>query len=69
MGDMRIKKEKRIFQGVSMSSPNNKRPNDQQRLSQDYVAKKTGSGEETGKDIVASERERPVASVQRKQFL
>lgn len=52
-----------------MSSPNNKRPNDQQRLSQDYLAKKVESTEEAVNDMIANERVRPVASVQREEIL
>ncbi|WP_167568729.1 hypothetical protein [Brevibacillus migulae] len=51
-----------------MSHPNNKRPNDQQRLSQDMLAKKTQSTEEFAKELLTQGQAQPIASVQQKEL-
>ncbi|UFJ41958.1 hypothetical protein LOK74_05500 [Brevibacillus humidisoli] len=48
-----------------MPRPNNKRPNDQQRLSQEYLAKQP-QPVEAGKEMY-TEQVKPIASVQRKE--
>ncbi|HZG18218.1 MAG TPA: hypothetical protein VE710_24890 [Candidatus Bathyarchaeia archaeon] len=51
-----------------MSHPNNKQPNDQQRMSQDYLAKNTQSVEEFAKEQLTQGQAQPIASVQQKEL-
>jgi|GEM_PF-2733895 len=59
---------KLISRGVTVSHPNNKQPNDQQRMSQDYLAKNTQSVEEFAKEQLTQGQAQPIASVQQKEL-
>ncbi len=53
-----------------MSRPNNRIPNDQQRESQDYLAKQAQTSHEVTKadEALDTQRVEPIASVQRKEI-
>lgn len=51
-----------------MSNPNNKKPNNQQRMSQDFLAKKTQSTDEFVKQQLTQGQAQPIASVQQKEL-